>query len=72
MARAALKMSVRQLAEKAGVADSTILRFESGRGAILATNLARLQTALEDDGVIFIPADAQGGPGVRILRVTEE
>lgn len=66
MARAALKLSVRQLAEAAGVADSTILRFETGRGAILATNLGRIQTCLEDLGVIFIPADAQGGPGVRL------
>lgn len=66
MARAALKFSVRQLAEKSGIADSTILRFETGRGAILATNLGRLQTTLEDAGVVFIPADTQGGPGVRL------
>lgn len=66
MARAALKISVRKLAESAGVADSTILRFETGRGAILATNLGRIQKALEDDGVVFIPADAHGGPGVRL------
>lgn len=66
MARAALRFSVRQLAEAAGVADSTILRFETGRGAILATNLDRIQTALEDAGAVFIPADAQGGPGVRL------
>ena len=66
MARAALRFSVRQLAESAGVADSTILRFETGRGAILATNLGRIQQALEDEGVVFIPADAQGGPGVRL------
>ena len=66
MGRAALKMSVRKLAELAGVADSTILRFETGRGAILATNLGRIQKALEDGGVIFLPTDAHGGPGVRL------
>ena len=66
MARAALKISVRKLAKSAGVADSTILRFETGRGAILATNLSRIQKALEHGGVVFIPADANGGPGVRL------
>ncbi len=66
MARAALKISVRRLAESTGVADSTILRFETGKGSILATNLSRIQKALEDGGVVFIPADSQGGSGVRL------
>ena len=66
MARAALGLSVRALAEASAVADSTILRFEAGKGGILAANLAKLQRALEDGGVIFTPADAQGGPGVRL------
>ena len=66
MARAALGISVRELAGRTGVADSTILRFETGRGGILAANLARIQTALEDAGVIFISADANGGPGTRL------
>ncbi|WP_165190893.1 helix-turn-helix domain-containing protein [Caulobacter soli] len=66
MARAALGISVRELAERSGVADSTILRFETGRGGILAANLNRLQLALEEGGVIFISTDAGGGPGVRL------
>jgi transcriptional regulator with XRE-family HTH domain len=57
MARAAVGLSVRQLADLSGVADSTILRFETGRGSILASNLARIQKALEDAGVMFIEAD---------------
>lgn len=68
MARAALGWSVRELAERSGVADSTILRFETGRGGILAANLARLQLALEDGGVMFVGADAGGGPGVRLSK----
>ena len=71
MARAGVKISVRELAELSGVADSTILRFESGKGAILATNMARLQRALEEAGVIFIPADASGGSGVRLRLVVD-
>lgn len=66
MARAALKISVRELAEMSGVADSTILRFESGKGAILTTNMKRMQEALEAAGVIFLPAESSGGPGVRL------
>jgi transcriptional regulator with XRE-family HTH domain len=66
MARAALGFSVRQLAEASGVADSTILRFETGKGGILAANLGKLQSTLEAAGVSFIPADANGGPGVRL------
>lgn len=66
MARAGLKISVRELAAISGVADSTILRFESGRGAILTTNMSRIQQALEQAGVVFIAADASGGPGVRM------
>ena len=68
MARAALGISVRELAQRSGVADSTILRFETGRGGILAANLNRLQVALEEAGVIFLPADATGGPGVRLSK----
>jgi len=66
MARAALGISVRELAKTSGVAESTILRFETGRGGILAANLDKVQTTLEDGGVIFISADASGGPGVRL------
>lgn len=66
MARAALRISVRELAALSGVADSTILRFETGKGAILTTNMARIQEALEEAGVLFVPADPNGGPGVRL------
>jgi len=66
MARAALGLSVRELAQRTGIADSTILRFETGRGGILAANLSRLQQVLEESGVTFISADPDGGPGVRL------
>ncbi len=66
MARAGLGISVRELAARSGVADSTILRFETERGGILAANLNRIQTALEEGGVTFLNADAHGGPGVRL------
>ena len=50
----------------AGATPNTISRFENG-GDALASTMERLQTALEDAGVIFIDADDEG-PGVRLRR----
>lgn len=66
MARAALGISVRVLADRAKVADSTIHRFEANKGGMQASTLDKLQVALEEQGVLFIPADAGGGPGLRL------
>ena len=64
MGRAAVGWSVRELARNAGVTPNTISRIENG-GDALASTMERIQTALEDAGVIFIDADEEG-PGVRI------
>ncbi len=64
MGRAAVGWSVRELAHDAGVTPNTISRIENG-GDALASTMERLQTALEDAGVIFIDADDEG-PGVRL------
>ncbi len=64
MGRAAVGWSVRELARNAGVTPNTISRIENG-GDALASTMERLQTALEDAGVIFIDADEKG-PGVRL------
>ena len=66
MARAALGISVQVLAERSGVADSTIHRFETNKGGMQTGTLDRIQAALESEGIIFINADAAGGPGVRL------
>ncbi len=66
MGRAAVGWSVRELARNAGVTPNTISRIENG-GDALASTMERLQTALEDAGVIFIDADEEG-PGVRLRR----
>jgi transcriptional regulator with XRE-family HTH domain len=64
MGRAAVGWSVRELARNAGVTPNTISRIENG-GDALASTMERLQTALENAGVIFIDA-AEEGPGVRL------
>lgn len=66
MARAGLGISVRELAEASDVAESTILRFETGKGGMQTGTLARLRSALEAEGVVFIEGDDKLGPGVRI------
>lgn len=66
MARAALGISVRELAERSQVADSTIHRFESNKGGMQTGTLDRIQAALENDGIVFLAADATGGAGVRL------
>ena len=69
MARAALGWGVRDLAKRAGVAANTVSRFENGSGAMVDT-LVRIQGALENAGVVFIPANHTGGPGVRLREAS--
>ena len=59
-------MGVRELAELATVAPSTITRFERGDGTHTRT-VAALRSALEAAGVDFIPENG-GGPGVRLAK----
>jgi transcriptional regulator with XRE-family HTH domain len=66
MARAAVGLGIRELAELAECAPSTILRFEGGKGGMQSGTLARLQKALEKEGVVFLEADEKYGPGVRL------
>jgi transcriptional regulator with XRE-family HTH domain len=66
LARSALKLGVRELAEAAGVSPTTVTRFESGRGGVQSGTLGRLETALEARGVVFVPADANGGATIRL------
>ena len=65
MARAALGWGVRDLAKKAGLAPNTVSRFENGHGARVET-LVQIGRALENEGIIFVPADAAVGVGVRL------
>ncbi|MGB6439364.1 MAG: helix-turn-helix transcriptional regulator [Methyloceanibacter sp.] len=66
-ARALLGLSQSQLAEMTGLGIATIKRLEVStelRGA--ATTLWKVQTALEEAGVEFLPASHESGPGVRL------
>jgi transcriptional regulator with XRE-family HTH domain len=65
MARTALGWGVRDLARKAGVSPTTVSRFEHGAHTRVDT-VGLIQDVLERAGVIFVPADEGGGPGVRL------
>jgi transcriptional regulator with XRE-family HTH domain len=65
MARTALGWGVRDLARKVGVSPTTVTRFENG-AQTRADTLGQIQDILEKAGIIFVPADEAGGPGVRL------
>lgn len=65
MARAALKIGVRELAELADVTTATITRFENERGGLNALTSNKIKVALEDVGVVFLTAGGSSvGPGI--------
>jgi transcriptional regulator with XRE-family HTH domain len=67
MARAALKLGVREVAELAEVAPMTISRIENGQSSGQGETLAKIRRALERAGVEFI-AENGGGAGVRLRK----
>jgi transcriptional regulator with XRE-family HTH domain len=67
MARVALGLGVRELAEIASVSPDTIARLERGE-ALKPQTVAAIRAALEAAGVEFIPENG-GGAGVRLKKV---
>ncbi len=67
MARTALSLGVRELAELAKVSPDTVARLERG-DALRERTVEDIKRVLEDAGVQFIPENG-GGPGVRLRKV---
>ncbi|MGO7121151.1 transcriptional regulator [Rhizobium leguminosarum] len=67
MARTALNMGVKQLADTAAVSTNTVVRFERGE-ELKPRTIAAIRTVLEKEGVIFLDGDysGSGGPGIRL------
>ena len=63
MARAALRLGIRDLAARTGLSRTTITMFEGGRSAPTPETLATLRRVFEAAGLIFVNDDE---PGVRI------
>jgi transcriptional regulator with XRE-family HTH domain len=53
MARAALKWSLTDLADKAGVGRATVARFELGEGETSSDKIKAMRKALSDAGADF-------------------
>ena len=68
MARAALNLSLAQLAKAAGVHRNTISNFETGKFAGDPETLEKLQHALEAGGVEFTNGNE---PGVKLRKSSE-
>jgi transcriptional regulator with XRE-family HTH domain len=68
MARAALQISVRDLAARVGVAPGTIVRIEAGKPAFEST-LDRLEAVFREAGVECFADDR--GCGVRVLNAMD-
>lgn len=66
MARAALQLQVRDLAEAAKVSTNTIVRLERGE-ALKERTIDAIRAALEAAGVIFVAENGEG-PGVRLKK----
>ncbi|NEY90365.1 helix-turn-helix transcriptional regulator [Rhodobacteraceae bacterium KMS-5] len=67
MARAALQIGVRDLAELAGVSFTTINRFETGKSGLQLSTAEAIRKALEAQGIQFLEAgQVATGPGVAV------
>jgi transcriptional regulator with XRE-family HTH domain len=69
MARGYLRWSAKELAEKAGVAESTIKRMEQDEGFPIArgSNIEAVYKTLTGAGIILVPENG-GGVGVRLRK----
>jgi transcriptional regulator with XRE-family HTH domain len=66
MAKAALDLTVIELASLAKVSTNTLVRFERGE-RLTERTMQRVQAAFETAGIEFIPEDG-GGVGVRLRK----
>lgn len=70
MARHALRLGTRELAEMAEVSFTTISRFETEKGGLNLSTAKAIQAALEAQGVEFLdPGDTANGAGVAVRKV---
>jgi transcriptional regulator with XRE-family HTH domain len=67
-ARALLDWTQDDLAAHAEVSRSTVRGFEAGQHGLQRATAAAIRRALEIGGVIFLEANADCGPGVRLGR----
>jgi transcriptional regulator with XRE-family HTH domain len=71
MARGYLRWSAKELADRAGVAESTIKRMEQDEGFPIArgANIEAVYNTLAEAGIIFLPENG-GGVGIRLRKTS--
>lgn len=67
-ARGLLGLTQEDLAKQANVGYTSLRRIESGRGDPRVSTLKALQSALEAQGVQFLPSTDSEGEGVRMKK----
>ncbi len=67
-ARALLGLNQDQLAERSGVSRQIVVRIEKCEGNVLVDSIGKVRSALEAEGVVFIEANSERGPGVAMNR----
>jgi len=73
MARAALRLGVRDLAQIANVTPATVTRFETEKGGLQHSSAEAIRKALEVAGIQFLDAgQVASGPGVAIKGAGHE
>ena len=63
MARAALKLTLREIEAQIGVNKDTIVRIEAGK-EVLAGAFQRLETFYRESGIVFVEPDRKGFAGI--------
>lgn len=72
MARNALRLGVRDLAELAGISFTTVSRFETGKGGLQHSSAEAIRKALEAQGIQFLESgDVAVGSGVALKTSTK-
>lgn len=73
MARGALRIGVRDLAEMAGISFTTINRFETEKGGLQHASAEAIRKALEAEGIQFLEnGQVAGGSGVALKGKTKK
>lgn len=65
-ARGLLDITPDALAGRAGISTPTVRTFEHGTRTTMPANVRAIRQTLEAAGIIFIAADSEHGPGVRL------
>ena len=69
MARNALRLGIRDLAQLAGISYVTLNRFETEKSGLQHSSAEAIRKALEAQGIQFLDnGEVAGGPGVAIKR----